>query len=255
MHSTQRVTTLVIPVPATDDRWTLDEETMPESRLHDLAVELILQVLRAWVLRKKRDAIVGKNLAIRWDRAHANRGVDPDVYLVEPTPPEGDALTSLCLWKKGHHPPRVCVEVVSENTATKDYADGPARHGASGARELWVFDPLLLGPSPVVLQLWRRTGKGSFERVYAGSGPAYSRELRAWLVVTDEGMRLRVSDDAPGRALWPTQDEEERAEKEQERRARVAAETEVARLRALLAAQGAPTAPAGTPVRRKKPAR
>lgn len=284
MPSAQRKTVLVIPVAASDERWVLDdEETMPESALHDLIAELIALVLRAWVARKKRDAMVGRNLAIRWDRARPTHGVDPDVYLAEPAPPEGEKLASLCLWKKGHTAPRVAVEVVSERTAEKDYTDGPERHGACGTRELWVFDPLKLGPSPAVLQVWRRTGKGTFERVYKGDGPAYSRELRAWLVVTDDGSRLRISDDAPGRALWPTRDEEERAEKERERaeraleqagrtraesalarerRARLAAEAELARLRALHPAPASPSpspappaAPSPTRARaRKRPA-
>ena len=227
---------LLIPVPATDDRWTLEEETTPESLLHDLAIDLLVQVLRAWVERTKRDAIAARNLAVRWDREHANRGVDPDVCLIEPSPPGGDALTSLCLWEKGHSPPRVAVEVVSKSTATKDYDDGPARHAASGARELWIFDPMRFGPErPSVLQLWRRTAKGAFKRVYAGAGPAFSRELGAWLVVTDEGMRLRIADDAAGTKRWPTQSESEAEEKERERARREAAEAEVASLRALLA--------------------
>ncbi len=71
--------------------------------------------------------------------------------------------------------------------------------------------------------------------MYQGAGPAYSRELRAWLVVTDAGARLRLAEDAAGKRLWPTVEEEERAEKEAERSRREAAEAEVARLRALLA--------------------
>ena len=40
----------------------------------------------------------------------------------------------------------VADEVVRESTAAKDYDDGPARYAAAGVRELWVFDPLRMGP-------------------------------------------------------------------------------------------------------------
>ena len=54
---------------------------------------------------------------------------------------------------------------------------------SSGTRELWVFDPLLVGPAahggPMTLQVWRRDTSGTFRRVYAGEGPARSEELGA----------------------------------------------------------------------------
>ena len=240
MVSHRGATRLIIPVPPTLDRWELEEEDVPESALHELIIGLLLDVLRTWIGASSRDAMAGSNLAMRFDKKHPSRGVDPDVYLVEPAPPEGERLTSLRLWERAHHPPRVAVEVVSEHTAAKDYDldDGPARYAACGARELWVFDPLRLGPrdggGPWVLQVWRRTPKGAFRRVYQGDGPAFSRELAAWIVVTDAGSRLRIADDAAGARLWPTAREQERAAREQERAAREQAEAEVIRLRALL---------------------
>ncbi|MBK8697386.1 MAG: Uma2 family endonuclease [Deltaproteobacteria bacterium] len=116
-------------------------------------------------------------------------GVDPDVCLVDPTPPDAK-LRSLRTWEPGHAAPRVAVEVVSRDTAEKDYFEGPAKYAASGTRELWVFDPErrgrgALGPS--VLQVWRRMDDGAFRRVFAGDAPAYSNELGAWLRVTDYG--------------------------------------------------------------------
>jgi hypothetical protein len=82
-----------------------------------------------------------------------------------------------------------------------------------------------------------------FRRVYAGDGPAFSRELGAWIVVTDAGMRLRLADDAAGARLWPTAEEDAQRAKEEERRAKEEAEREVAALRAELARlRGKPTA-------------
>jgi len=217
---------LVIPVPLSDDRWVLEEENMPETPLHQRISDLLMLVLQAWIARTGRDAMAGSNIALRWNRAKPNVGVDPDVYLVEPAPPLRERETSLCLWKKGHHAPRLAVEVVSQNTADKDYRDAPARYAASGTRELWVFDPLKLGPaeSASVLQVWRRVAKGRFEKVYAGDGPAFSRELGAWVVVTDDGMRLRIANDAAGKQCWPTAEEEALAARADAERAKADAE-------------------------------
>jgi hypothetical protein len=128
------------------------------------------------------------------------------------------------------------VEVVSESTADEDYHQKPAKYAASGTRELWVFDPLKLGPKAdrCALQVWKRLRRSGFRRVYAGDGPAFSEELGAWIVVTDEGVRLRIADDEEGKRLWPTEGEAERAEKEAERAAKEAALVEVERLRAQL---------------------
>jgi Uma2 family endonuclease len=207
---------VVYDVPETDERWVLEEENVPESALHDEIILLLVEILKAWARRSARDVRVGRNLALRWNQALPKVGVDPDVYVVEPAPPEGDDTRSLCTWKPGHAAPRVAVEVVSETTAEKDYAEGPDKYAASGTGELWVFDPLEAGPSlrggPFVLQVWRRDAKGRFRRVYAGDGPVRSEALGAWLVVTEGGRRLRVAEDAEGRRLWPTEAEEARAE-------------------------------------------
>ncbi len=220
---------VVYDVPEVHDRWLLEEDDMPESPLHDAIIRILVDVLLGWDRRQGGRAMIGRNIALRWNEAKPAQGVDPDVYLVEAPPPEGEAASSLCLWKAGHQPPRVAVEVVSESTADKDYGDGPDRYAASGTRELWIFDPLLAGPDarggPHRLQVWRRDGRGSFRRAYAGDGPAETKELGAWLVITDGGSRLRIADDASGASLWPTQQEAHDAEhagREAEPPARVA---------------------------------
>jgi Uma2 family endonuclease len=237
----QRGVDVVFEAPRWSERWVLeDDATMPETDAHLLTTKLLMDVLVAWIARTGRDAKAGSNLALRWDRTHPKVGVDPDVYLVEPAPPDAK-LRSLRTWVKGHHAPRVAVEVVSRRTAKKDYAEGPAKYAASGTRELWIFDPEGHGRGATgeswVLQVWRRTKAGEFRREHAGDGPAYSDELSAWLVVAEDGGRLRIADDEAGARLWPTEVEAERAAKEAEHAAREAAEAEVARLRAMLAAR------------------
>jgi Uma2 family endonuclease len=204
-----------LPRSADDDveppaDWYLDDGfNMPVTRKNDRRGEVLRRVFEARARREGISASMLVNVALRWDRTRRGVGVDPDVMWVEPALPEG--LRSVLTWHAGVHPPRVAVEVVSEDNAEKDYRRGPAKYGASGTRELWVFDPEGLGrdedgEGPWVLQVWRRDGRGRFRRVYAGDGPEHSRELDAWIVVV--GDFLRVADDEEGKRLWPTADEE-----------------------------------------------
>lgn len=204
-------------VPRSRPDWTLSEEPVPESQPHDLTLDLLKAILRAWVARTGRNASVSRNLAVRWVEERPQIGMDPDLSIVEPAPPDDGELESVCTWLPGHAPPKLAVEVVSSK-ATKDYEQSPDKCAACGVEELWVFDPRLLGPKrrggPHRLQIWRRRGE-DFERVYAGDGPVRSELLEAWLFAVDEGRRLRVAEDREGTRWWATQEEAERAEKEQ----------------------------------------
>ncbi|HEU4539350.1 MAG TPA: Uma2 family endonuclease [Polyangiaceae bacterium] len=206
--------------------WDLDETPVPESTLHDQALALMALLLAAWAQRGGRAARVARNLALRWLQEHYRVGLDPDLALYEPPPPDFDALGSVNTWLPGHAAPVVALEVVSAGHPRKDYVEALAKYAASGTGELWVFDPLLAGPTagggPYRLQVWARDGRGQLERVYAGPGPVRSPYLQAWLVVTEGGQRLRLADDRAGRRLWPTAEEAERAAKEAERAAKEA---------------------------------
>ena len=227
---------LTILEPA--ERWRLEEEDVPETPLHDGIIQTLLLILKHWAHKEARSALVTSNLACRWDPGDARLGTDPDVVLVEPAPPEGEQLASLRIWEVGHSPPRVAIEVVSPSTAEKDYLDAAARCARLGVRELWVFDPLLVGQTdaggPYLLQIWRRSREGtSFNRVHAGGAPTRTEALDAYLVVTDNGSHLRLANDPAGLDLWQTAEEAERARADEERaradRERVRADEERAR--------------------------
>ncbi len=248
------------PAKAVDQsRWLMDLDDVPETFLHDVIIELLKLVLK--YRYRDRNAIVTSNVACRWEPKDERVGVHPDVILLEPAPPEGEALKSLRVWEPGHQPPKLAIEIVSETNAAKDYDEGPLRLGRLGAEELWIFDPELHGPSndggPFVLQIWRRsaTGPGQMEPVHKGDAPAFSPVLNAWVVTAEGGRRLRIADDAQGLQLWPTKDEAEAEERQVEAEARRveaearrveaearrveaearrAAEAEVQRLKALL---------------------
>ncbi len=213
MNAAPKPVELVFEVPWTHPAWVLEDEPVSESAVQDGASDAMASTLRAWARRQGRAVMVRRNLAVRWDEANPRVGVDPDVCLLDPPPatPEVE-LTGLRLWEPGNHPPRVAFEVVSASTALKDYDEGPKKHAASGARELWVFDPLRVGPDdgggPWRIQVWSRGPRGEFRRAYAGDGPARSAELDAWLRASDDGMHLRVCDDPAGARTWLTEAEE-----------------------------------------------
>lgn len=209
-----RTVRLTVDVPFQAEAWILPDTNWPETCPHRDAVDLLRGVLKAFVARTGRNALVGANLGCYWDAENPRVGVDPDIAFIEPAPPEGAQTESLRAWVAGHVAPRFVVEVVNVSNPTKDYGGAPAKYGFLGVRELVVFDPWKEGPrafgGPYVLQVWRRgreasgAGKavgGPMVRVHAGEGPAYSEELGAWLVVMGDG-RLRVAEDAAGASLW-----------------------------------------------------
>lgn len=209
-----------VPRGRADDAWELAEQTMPESVLHDEAVALLKALLSYWIHSQPATpkAFVARNLAIRWIEEQPRVGIDPDVCVLCPEPPNAGDLTSVRTWLPGHTPPVLAIEVVSETNPHKDYAIAPDKYAASGTSELWVFDPLLAGPAshggPFRLQLWARNADGDFVRTYAGDGPVFSPSLSAWIVAVDEGRRLRITDDENATHFWLTAEEAERTAKE-----------------------------------------
>jgi len=217
------------PVQTRLDAWVLPEGTVPESIPHDFAAQRLKLLLEVHASRLTRPCQIARNLAIRWLESSPRVGIDPDVCVLDPPPPEVEDLGSLCLWKPGHLPPTLCFEVVSRNHPHKDYAELQDRYALVRTHELVVFDPFLAGPralgGPVLLQLWRRDKTGMLERVHAGDRPVASEVLGAWLVPTTT--TLEIANDREGIQRWLTWEElalaeqaateHERAEKERER--------------------------------------
>ena len=77
--------------------WTLPEETVPESRSHDLTLDLLKALLVAWAARAGRNAQVGRNLAIRWEEHRPNTGADESGRAFDPQ--EGKAFELGAKWQ------------------------------------------------------------------------------------------------------------------------------------------------------------
>lgn len=192
---------------------------MPEAPIHDEVAEALKLLLRAWADRSPGQLRIARNLAIRWLEKHPKTGIDPDVCVLSPPPPDLDELGSICLWKPGHTAPTLCFEIVSANHPYKDYVALQDRYAAMGTYELVVFDPLLAGPKslggPVPLQLWRRDASRAFERIHFGDAPVYSEVLDAWVIA--EGRKLFIADDRAGKRRWLNEAQQNRLEAQQNR--------------------------------------
>jgi len=246
--------TVTYSQPRWRPEWAIPEVPVPESNLHDLCIEHLRALLLAWAEREQRNLLVARNLGIRWYESEPRPGFDPDLCVIEPPPPGGPP-TSLRLWEPGHEPPWLAIEIVSAGHPYKDYLDTPARAAACGVRELWLYDPLLAGPSssggPFALQIWTRHGE-TMSRTHGSNAPGYSAALDAWLVpeitpnrtgkahrAAPESLqsadptttRLRIATAEPGGTFWPTLVEAERQRAQAERRT-ARAELQTARARA-----------------------
>jgi hypothetical protein len=219
------------PVQPRLAEWELPGGNVPESAAHDAAIKRLVALLDAWASELTEEVQVARNLAVRWSEHAPNVGIDPDVCLLRPPPPERGLVESLGLWVPGHFAPPLCFEVVSRNHPYKDYADVHERYAAMGTRELVVFDPFLSGPKarggPVSLQVWRRDEQG-MKQAHFGTGPAHSEVLDAWLI--PEGVLLAIAEEPAGDGRWLTAEERERAEKERERARRIELEGLLAEL-------------------------
>lgn len=219
--------------------WDVDyAESIPEPGMHSRVVdELAHLVLRAYASRTNRSWLVARNLGLHFYAKRPSAGLDPDVAIYEPRPPDAENLDCMRTWERGRAAPKVALEVFNPMHPSKVYGQRLIeRYAASGTSELWEFDQLLAGPNenggPYRLQVWVSDGPGRLVRVYAGEGPVRSPYLDAWLVVDEGGRRLRVSDDPIGTQLWLTGEETERAAKEAERAAK---ERALATIEAVLA--------------------
>jgi Uma2 family endonuclease len=209
-----------------------DEEDMGTSCEHAetsreaLSSILVLASLEGWTGR-----LCSSDQFFAWRQDEPLVRVSPDVYVLDDPPPP-PRPKSWQTWLPGHRPPRFAIEIVSDDWV-KDYEQNPRKYLQLGCPELVIFDPEAVlgageGQGRVPLQVYRRDADGAYVRVYAGPGPAHSKELNIWLQARREGpvARLRLSYDEEGARLVPTEAEARRAEAE----ARKAAEARVREL-------------------------
>jgi Uma2 family endonuclease len=198
-------------LPRWNPAWAVPDVPVPEAPSHDHAIDYLKSLLVAWAARMGAGHHVFRNIGLGWVPEEPRVGFDPDLAVVVGGDKVANNTGTLKLWLPEHGTTRLTIEVVSASHPYKDYVDTPERAAAAGIPELWIYDPLLVGPrtrgGPHLLQVWRSSERG-FLRVHAGSGPAASVELGAWLHPTRHLGRgtpeLRISDDEAGEQRWLT---------------------------------------------------
>jgi Uma2 family endonuclease len=219
------------------------EEKMGQGAAHGRAVKLFVDASMALREEQERQAYIGWDVFVEWDPNDPRARVSPDMFLLVDQPPT--ITPSLwCTWRPGCDPPAFALEIVSQKSRAKDYDQNPMKYAALGVGELAVFDPEPRGEEAFALQLFRRSSRGQFLRVYAGPGPVESKELGAWLVIVDGGAHVRLSRNAEGTDLVLTAEEQVSVARERvttaeeqvsiERERAIAAEAQVAALEARL---------------------
>lgn len=189
------------------EAWVLPEVPVPESLFHSQTLTYLQALLEAWASRATSRPLIARNLAVRWVEHAPRVGIDPDLAIFVPAPPDQD-IASMCTWKPGHTRPRVAIEVVSQSHPYKDYRLIQEKYAALEVPELWVLDPQGFGPArdgaPHAIQRWQTESDGGFARTYAGRGPAWSAELNAWFSTTADSA-VRICEDEAGTKPWLTE--------------------------------------------------
>jgi len=200
-----------------------DEEDMGQHPRQSEAIRVFrdVAVVRAEELGLS-EAFIGTDAFIAWVESEPLVRVSPDVYLMPRRPDPVPA--SFQLWRPGHEPPILAVEIVSADWK-KDYEGAPQKYAQLGCAELVIFDPDAVDREPPrpdrhPIQVYRRSPDGLFLCVHAGPEPAWIDRLQAWGVVrhTDLAPLLRLAYDRTGRELVPTP--VERAARERDEAAR-----------------------------------
>jgi Uma2 family endonuclease len=229
----------------------LDDGEPLETEWHTLEYPLLREVIcQAMAERGKTDFYVGANMFVYYSVAQArdvaeeekNGGEQrafrgPDVFWVGGVDPDRERQVWIA-WEEGGRLPDVIVELLSPSTAHKDRTEKKDLY----ARVFRTAEYFLYDPNTRQLDGFRLES-GAYQPIPPdGKGRLWSEQLGVSLGVW-QGVVVRRKDDwvrlfRPDGSLVPTQAEEERQRAESERQRAEEAETEVARLRALLEERG-----------------
>jgi Uma2 family endonuclease len=204
------------------------EAEVPESKLHLELRTLLYQILR---YAFAAESSIGCDQFVYFDAANPRACLSPDAFvrLGEPD----SKFTSWKVWERGA--PQLAVEIVSASDVQEEPWEVKfGRYRQLGVEELVRFDPL---GSERRLRVWERVDDDLVERELAGS-VAQSAVLPGYWVESlhsEHGPSLRLSHDAEGTKLFPTEAEAQRAEAEAQRAEAEAARQRVRALEAELA--------------------
>jgi Uma2 family endonuclease len=207
---------------------TTDGKPMAETDIHrDLMLDLI-ETLKAFYAAEPLVYVSG-NLLLFYEQGDRHKHVSPDVFVVRGVAQR--QRPNYLLWEEGHAP-RFVIELTSSSTRKNDTGKKLRLYrDVLKVREYFLFDPMgdYLTPS---MQGWRLV-KGAYQEIRPLVGRLPSLTTR--LHLERDGKELRLWN--PETKAWLPTARERVAGAEQ---ARDEAETENARLRALLGQAGIP---------------
>ncbi|HEY3235404.1 MAG TPA: hypothetical protein VGJ84_11875, partial [Polyangiaceae bacterium] len=121
--------TIRYPVEPRLREWELPGGTVPESAVHDAASRRLVMLLEAWATGLKIEVQVARNLAVRWLEQAPQVGIDPDVCVLCPPPPERGLVESMRFMGTGS----LCTAAVLRNREPQSSVQG-LRGGARALR-------------------------------------------------------------------------------------------------------------------------
>jgi Uma2 family endonuclease len=229
-----------------------DGAPMGETTVHVEAIFLLHMALQEF-FRARRDVLVASDLFWYWEKGNPASCCAPDTMVVLGTDP-GDRR-SFFSWREKKPTPNTVFEIASENTWRENMDAKRELYERLQVPEYFIFDPLVEFLNPP-LRGFRLRGKTYRPVKPAADGSLVSKELGLRLVPAERMLRL-IDAQTGEKVLTPyelveqakqsAEQERQRAEQqaqravqaeqlaERERQERQALETELARLRALLA--------------------
>jgi Uma2 family endonuclease len=196
-----------------------DGKPMGETDVHRREMAQIIEMLILF-FQSVPDVYVSGNLMFYYEEGNPSAVTSPDVFVVKGV--HKGLRRAYKLWEE-KQPPVTVFEITSRSTRLEDKGNKRALYAMLGVREYFLFDPLAEYLKPP-LQGFRLVDEEYIAIDQAEDGSLISQELGLWMFREDT--YLRMVDRATNQPLLRPAELEA---------ARLAAEEEVARLRAELA--------------------
>ena len=216
-----------------------EREVPPDAMEQNPAVLALFNLLSAWITNfsNRPDIFLDTGTFICYDRRNLNVRVAPDIYISFGVDSEAIRSRGLYLpWEAGK-PPDLAMEVASESTAQRDIRRKPEIYAEVRVPEYWLFDPTGGDYYGQPLTGYRLVG-GVYQQVHLTTEPdgilKGHSEVLGLSICWHEGLPLLYD---PSAVAYLSDWQQERAELEAERAARLEAQAEVRRLREMLRRQ------------------
>ena len=193
-----------------------DGQPMGETELHRDEIVYLIEAFKER-FEEETDVYVGGDLFLYYRQGDPKAVICPDVMVVRGVP-KLPLRRTFRLWEEGEAPCLV-VEVSSDSTQGNDFASKKALYERLGIEEYFLYDPLATR-DPQLLG-FRLADDGRYRSVAAGPQGSLASQTTG-VTLRMEGERVRAVETATGRLFQRIPEM---------RKARLALEEEVARLR------------------------